>query len=319
MLQKSNEVALVEAIKKIPLLNGISPSRIRVLITLCEARTLQPGAVLCTAGGIADELYILLVGELGVFTADDLQVASLKPVNALGVGALTGQPRLAALKALKPTRVLVLRKTQLDRFFRADPPSCSRIYRNFIHILSEKVNNDNVRLRALQGEQEQHHSRLAILQRQLKVHQQRCHFTLEFVSRRGFMDYAQARGQVDEQHPAARVLAVAGDAALRQQLGEALNGFALTEAAQGDQALAAVKEELPDLVLTTLPLEGLDGLGLLEQLRAHQPQLPVVALIGEGEAEAVEGKGFDGVVGEPFEAEALRSVVVGLLEQAGLA
>lgn len=66
--------------------------------------------MLCTAGGISDELYILLVGELGVFTADDLQVASLKAVSALGVGAITGQPRLAALKALKPSRVLVLRK-----------------------------------------------------------------------------------------------------------------------------------------------------------------------------------------------------------------
>ncbi|MBI2504246.1 MAG: response regulator [Candidatus Latescibacteria bacterium] len=317
MLQKTNEVALVEAIKKIPLLNGISPSRIRVLISLCEGRALQPGGVLCTAGGISDELYILLVGELGVFTPDDLQVASLKPVSALGIGAITGQPRLAALKALKPTRVLVLRKTQLDRFFNADPPSRSRIYRNFIHILAEKVNNDNTRLRDLQAEQEQYHSRLAILQRQLKVHQQRLHFTLEFVSRRGFMDYTQARRQVDEQRPAARVLLVAGDPQLHQQLREALAGMEVAEAEEGGQALAAVKEELPDLVLTTLPLSGMDGLALLEQLRAYQPQLPVVALVNPEEAEVAEGKGFAAVVG--VEAETLRSAVEGLLEREGLA
>lgn len=317
MLQKTNEVALVEAIKKIPLLNGISPSRIRVLITLCEGRTLQPGDVLCTAGGISDALYILLVGELGVFTADNLQVASIKPVNALGIGALTGQPRLAALKALKPTRVLVLRKTQLDRFFNADPTSRSRIYRNFIHILAEKVNNDNVRLRDLQAEQEQYHSRLSILQRQLKVHQQRLHFTLEFVSRRRFMDYARARAQVDAQEPAARVLAVAGDVQLRQQLREALTGLEVAEAEEGDQALAAVKQELPDLVLTTLPLSGMDGVALLEQLRMYQPQLPVVALVNEEEAELAEAKGFDAVAG--VEAETLRSAVDGLLEREGLA
>jgi CheY-like chemotaxis protein/CRP-like cAMP-binding protein len=316
VLQKTNQVALVEAIKKIPLLNGISPSRIRVLITLCEGRTLQPGGVLCTAGGISDELYILLVGELGVYTADDLQVASLKPVSALGVGAITGQPRLAALKALKPTRVLVLRKAQLDRFFRADPASCSRIYRNFIHILAEKVNADNLRLRDLQADQEQHHNRKAVLQRQLRVHQRRLHFTLEFISRRGFMDYAQAQAQVDEQLPAARVLAVAGDSQLHQLLGEALVGFEVAQAEAGDQALAAVKQELPDLVLTALALPGMDGFGLLEQLRAYQPQLPVVAIVGEGEAEAVEGKGFDGVAG--FEAEALRSAVTSLLEREGL-
>lgn len=314
MLQKTNEVALVEAIKKIPLLNGISPSRIRVLITLCEGRTLQPGGVLCTAGGISDELYILLVGELGVYTADDLQVASIKPVNALGVGALTGQPRLAALKALKPTRVLVLRKSQLDRFFKADPPSRSRIYRNFIHILAEKVNADNVRLRDLQGEQEQYHSRQAVLQRQLKVHQQRLHFTLEFVSRRGYMDYAEARAQIDAQEPAARVLAVTADADLRRQLREALPGFAVVEAEQGEEALAAVKQDLPDVVFTTLSLPGMDGKGLLEHLRALQPQLPVVALAGEGEAT----EGFDGVAAWPLDAGALRETVDGLLEREGL-
>jgi CheY-like chemotaxis protein len=317
VLQKTNEVALVEAIKKIPLLNGLSPSRIRVLIALCEGRTLQPDGVLCTAGGTSDELYILLVGELGVFTPDDLQVASLKPISALGIGALTGQPRLAALKALKPTRVLVLRKTQLDRFFNADPASRSRIYRNFIHILAEKVNADNARLRDLQAEQEQYRSRLSILQRQLKIHQQRLHFTLEFVSRRGFMDYAEARAQVDAQQAAARVLAVAGDAQLRQQLREALAGFAVVEAEEGGQALAAVKQELPDLVLTTIPLAGMDGMGLLEQLRAYQPQLPVVALVNPEEAEVVEGKGFDAVAG--IEDEALRGAVDGLLEREGLA
>lgn len=317
MLQKTNEVALVEAIKKIPLLNGISPSRIRVLITLCEGRTLQPGGVLCTAGGISDELYILLVGELGVYTADDLQVAAIKPINALGVGAITGQPRLAALKALKPTRVLVLRKSQLDRFFNADPASRNRIYRNFIHILAEKVNADNARLRDLQGEQEQYQSRQAVLQRQLKVHQQRLHFTLEFISRRGFMEYPEARSQVDAQEPSARVLAVAGDPHARAALKEALAGYAVAEAEEGGQALEAVKQELPDLVLTALALPGMDGMALLEQLRAFQPQLPVVALAVEEEAGAAAEKGFDAVSG--VEPEALRSAVEGLLEREGLA
>jgi len=317
VLQKTNEVALVEAIKKIPLLNGISPSRIRVLITLCEGRTLQPGGVLCTAGGISDELYILLVGELGVYTADDLQVAAIKPINALGVGAITGQPRLAALKALKPTRVLVLRKSQLDRFFNADPASRNRIYRNFIHILAEKVNADNARLRDLQGEQEQYQSRQAVLQRQLKVHQQRLHFTLEFISRRGFMEYPEARSQVDAQEPSARVLAVAGDPHARAALKEALAGYAVAEAEEGGQALEAVKQELPDLVLTALALPGMDGMALLEQLRAFQPQLPVVALAVEEEAGAAAEKGFDAVSG--VEPEALRSAVEGLLEREGLA
>lgn len=133
------------------------------------------------------------------------------------------------------------------------------------------------------------------------------------------MDYAQARAQVDAQHPAPRVLAVADDPELRQQLREALTGFEVIEAEEGDQALAAVKEELPDLVLTPLVLPGMDGVALLEQLRAYQPKLPVVVLVGEGEAEAVADKGFDGVADQPVEAAALRGAVGGLLEREGLA
>ena len=319
MLQKTNEIALVEAIKKIPLLNGISPSRIRVLISLCEGRTLQPGTMLCSAGGISDELYILLVGELGVLTPDGMQVASLKPVNALGVGAITGQPRLAALKALKPTRVLVLRKVQLDRFFKADPPSCSRIYRNFIHILAEKVNIDNSRLRDLQGEQEHYSSRMGILERQLKVHQQRLHYTLDFVARRGFVEYGQAREQVDAQHPAARVLAVASEPDLRQGVKEGLAGMEVAEAELGSEALRAIKEQLPDLVITTLVLPEMDGLALLKQLRAYHPRLLVLVLVEEREAEVVADKGFDGVVGQPIDTETLRTTVEGLLQREGLA
>jgi len=317
VLRKINHLALVEAVKKIPLLYGISPRSSRTLITLCEGRTLQPGEVLCTAGGISDAMFILLVGELGVYTADDLQVAAVEPINALGVGAITGQPRLAALKALKPTQVLVLRKSQLDRFFNADPVSRNRIYRNLINILTEKVKADNARLRDLQGEQEQYQSRQAVLQRQLKVHHQRLHFTLGFISRRGLMDYPEARSQVDAQEPPARVLAVAGDPHKRAALKEILAGYAVAEAEEGGQALEAVKQELPDVVLTTLALPGMGGMALLEQLRAFQPQLPVVALAGEEEAGAAAEKGFDAVSGG--EPEALRSAVEGLLEREGLA
>ena len=93
----------------------------------------------------------------------------------------------------------------------------------------------------------------------------------------------------------------------------------MIEAEEGDQALAAVKEELPDLVLTPLVLPGMDGVALMEQLRAYQPKLPVVVLVGEGEAEAVADKGFGGVADQPVEAAALRGAVGGLLEREGLA
>ncbi len=312
-----NANALVQAVKKIPLLNGLSPSRVRAMLTLCEGRNLKVGGRLCEAGGTSDAMYILLGGELGVFTADGLQVASIKPVSALGVGAITGQPRLAALQALLPSKVLILRKPQLDRFLREDKASCSRIYRNFIHILAGKVTDDNLRLRDSQLEKERLEGRLAVLQRQFKAQQQRTQVVLEFIAQKGGMDYSQARQQLDAQHPVGHALVVDSQPESRQQLIQILPGLGATEAESGRQALEAVKAEPPDLVIASLDLSEMDGPALLQGLRERYPSLPVIALVEEGREGEVEGKGFDGVAGKPLQAEALQAVVSGLLEKEG--
>lgn len=313
-----NANALVQVVKKIPLLNGLSPSRVRAMLTMCEGRSVAAGRQLCAAGGISDEMYILLAGELGIFTAEGLQVAVIKPVNALGIGAITGQPRLAAVQALLPSKVLIIAKSRLDQFLREDKASCSRIYRNFIHILAGKVNNDNLRLRDFQLEKERLEGRLAVLQRQFKAQQQRTQVLLDFIAQKGGMDAAAARQQLDAQHPAARVLVVDSRPEFRQQFIQALPGLETAEADSGPQALEAVGAEQPDLVVTALGLPEMDGLALLQALRARNPSLPVVAVVGEGKEDSVEGKGFDGLASEPLQAEALRAVVGGLLEKEGV-
>ena len=45
------------------------------------------------------------------------------------------------------------------------------------------------------------------------------------------------------------------------------DGFAVTEAADGESALSALRESQPDLVLLDVMLPGIDGLEVLRQLR----------------------------------------------------
>jgi CheY-like chemotaxis protein/anti-sigma regulatory factor (Ser/Thr protein kinase) len=66
-------------------------------------------------------------------------------------------------------------------------------------------------------------------------------------------------------------------------------GHAVVTATDGLLALAAVRRSRPEVVITDMQMPGLDGLQLVDILRAEFPGLPVVLCTGEGSEElAVE-------------------------------
>ncbi|MBU1320387.1 MAG: response regulator [candidate division Zixibacteria bacterium] len=63
-------------------------------------------------------------------------------------------------------------------------------------------------------------------------------------------------------------------------------GFEVTEAANGDDALDAVRDEHFDIVLLDLKMPGKSGIETLKELRKIKPNLPVIILTGHGDFEA---------------------------------
>lgn len=53
---------------------------------------------------------------------------------------------------------------------------------------------------------------------------------------------------------------------------------AIAEAADGDEALAMITRYRPEVVLTDAVMPGLDGVGLIEQIRQQHGDLPVIML-----------------------------------------
>ncbi|MBI5500815.1 MAG: sigma-54-dependent Fis family transcriptional regulator [Deltaproteobacteria bacterium] len=80
--------------------------------------------------------------------------------------------------------------------------------------------------------------------------------------------------------PVPRVLIVDDDAALRRLAGDVLagQGYDLREAADGSAALALLRAQPVDVVVSDLRMPGLDGLALLAAARAL-PEPPVVILL----------------------------------------
>jgi DNA-binding response OmpR family regulator len=59
-------------------------------------------------------------------------------------------------------------------------------------------------------------------------------------------------------------------------------GFTVAEAADGEQAISAVRKQRPDVVLLDLKMPGLSGIETLKKIRALAPALPVIILTGHG-------------------------------------
>jgi two-component system, NtrC family, nitrogen regulation response regulator NtrX len=87
-------------------------------------------------------------------------------------------------------------------------------------------------------------------------------------------------------------------------------GYTARTAANSDAALAAIAERRPSLVLLDVWLQGsrLDGLDLLDVLKANDPSLPVLVISGHGSidtAVAAIRRGAVDFIEKPFEAERL--------------
>lgn len=79
-------------------------------------------------------------------------------------------------------------------------------------------------------------------------------------------------------------LIIDDDEVYRSRLARAFRGrsWAVTEAADADQALAMTAELRPDLILVDLRMPGRDGLDLIPDLRSREPEAVIIVLTGYG-------------------------------------
>jgi DNA-binding response OmpR family regulator len=102
-----------------------------------------------------------------------------------------------------------------------------------------------------------------------------------------------------------RVLVVDDDAGLRQALERALRleGFAVSEAADGIAALAAIAAEAPAVVVLDVTMPGLDGVEVTRRLRGAGDDVPILILSArDGVDDRVAGlaAGADDYLVKPF-------------------
>ncbi len=118
-----------------------------------------------------------------------------------------------------------------------------------------------------------------------------------------------------------RILIVEDKANSRELLRTVLEqqGYSVTEAQDGDEALSMVRQQAPDLVLMDLQIPARNGFDVLQEIRkdaslAHLPVVAVTANAMPGDREKVLAAGFTGYIAKPVAIAHLRSEVSRLLE-----
>ncbi len=121
---------------------------------------------------------------------------------------------------------------------------------------------------------------------------------------------------------APRILVVEDDSALAQALSDTLqlSGYQVSLATDGEQALARLEQEPPDMVLTDVQMRPMDGHTLLRHLRSRFHDMPVLVMTAYGTVEkAVEAMKLGAVdyLAKPFEVEDLLGKVERFLPHQG--
>jgi class 3 adenylate cyclase len=121
------------------------------------------------------------------------------------------------------------------------------------------------------------------------------------------------------------VLVVDDDALNRRLLTATLarEGLRTTAATDGDEALRAIKEDPPDVVLLDVEMPGVDGFEVLERIKADETtrHLPVIMISGLDDTESVVRCleiGADDFLPKPFDAAILRARINAGLDRKAL-
>jgi CheY-like chemotaxis protein len=120
--------------------------------------------------------------------------------------------------------------------------------------------------------------------------------------------------------PLGRVLVVEDELQVAAMLRDVLVdlGYAVKNAMSGPEALQLVPAFRPDVVLLDLWLPGMQGVEILERIRAMEPRLPVVIVSANRDIDLARGtlaRGAFDYLAKPFEVPVLERIVAAALSR----
>ena len=133
--------AKVQALKGVPLFEGLSRKELVQLERVCEDVEVEPGKVLCQEGQIGHEFFVILDGKVQV-TRKGGRVATLSNGDFVGeIALVTELPRTATVTAETPVRFFVLTHREFDAVLDQNPKVERKVLRALARRLAETTSD----------------------------------------------------------------------------------------------------------------------------------------------------------------------------------
>ncbi len=138
--------ARFEAMRKIPLFRHLTYKEQMAVLALANARGFNPGQEIVLEGTPGEELFVVVKGRVAV-EKGGVEIAELKAGGHFGeMGLIDNAPRSATVRAIDPTRCVVLARPDLMSLMRKEPVLAVKLLWSFVQVLSERLRSTNAEL-----------------------------------------------------------------------------------------------------------------------------------------------------------------------------
>lgn len=163
---KEQQVKILEALKRSPHLARLKKMLLNQLVSLSQWKHLHPGENLLKQGFLNQNLYYLVSGQV-IICVDGKRIYELdQPGDILGeVSALTGEPTIGSVSAVKPTDIIVINLKPLETST-VDGGLMHVIYRWVSLTLAEKLDTTSQKAKF-----HEEHNQILIQQKELLAKQ----------------------------------------------------------------------------------------------------------------------------------------------------
>ncbi len=131
-------------VRQLPLFFGLSPKQMKAFLSICKLSRRNAGETVCEYGASSNSLFILIEGHLDIIGPNDTVVATTAPVTTVGeMGFIGRKPRSATVRARDDCRILTVEHHEFENLMQSDAQLNTRVYRNMVRILSDKLSDAN--------------------------------------------------------------------------------------------------------------------------------------------------------------------------------
>lgn len=152
---------IINSLSKIPLLYGLEPAELKVVLALCKSDTFSAGDTIFSEGDPSHSLYILIGGEVDILTRKKGLIFSLKGSDIFGeIGLITQRTRSASAVAKSDCTLLRIDHIEFNLLAGKQPRINAILMKNISTNLASHVlrMNDAASLEHIPGPGENLHS-----------------------------------------------------------------------------------------------------------------------------------------------------------------